>query len=134
MKKILSFSFILLLLLASIAFAGEGNSMATSPIIYQEGEILSFGHFEQDGNLDHGKEPIQWIVLDKRNDGSYVLVTRYALAYKPYTVDQVDVTWETCTLRAWLNEEFYNEAFSDEEASRVMSNSPTSFGLSPFRL
>lgn len=29
------------------------------------------------------------------------------------------MTWETCTLRSWLNIEFYEEAFSTEEQTAV---------------
>ena len=29
--------------------------------------------------------------------------------------EYVDITWEECTLRSWLNEDFYQSAFSEEE-------------------
>ena len=32
----------------------------------------------------------------------------------------LDVTWEKCTLRKWLNEDFYNKAFDEEEKERVV--------------
>ena len=31
----------------------------------------------------------------------------------------ISVTWETCTLRTWLNNDFYNAAFDDTEKSII---------------
>lgn len=31
-----------------------------------------------------------------------------------------DVTWETCTLRKWLNEDFLESGFSEEERDRIL--------------
>ena len=36
-----------------------------------------------------------------------------------YHERNTEVTWETCSLRAWLNGEFLNEAFSAEEQMRI---------------
>ena len=45
---------------------------------YSIGEILSFGAYEQDNNTSNGKEEIEWIVLDKKDDRMLV-ISRYAL-------------------------------------------------------
>ena len=49
-----------------------------------------------------------------------MLLSKYALDCKPYNKDFADVTWETCTLRTWLNEDFYNAAFSAQEQARIV--------------
>lgn len=57
--------------------------------------------------------------LDKKKDGSLLLISKYGLDCKPYNSECEDVTWETCTIRSWLNNIFYNEAFSDSEKSKI---------------
>ena len=78
------------------------------------GEIITFGTYEQDNNTGNGAEPIEWLVLDNQGDRMLV-ISRYGLDCQPYNKVQTDVTWETCTLRSWLNSDFYNAAFNDSE-------------------
>ncbi len=87
---------------------------------YEIGDSIAFGTYEQDNDTTNGKEPIEWIVLDKCYDSSLVLMSKYALDCKPYNMESTDVTWETCTLRKWLNEDFYNAAFSAEEQTKIV--------------
>ena len=82
------------------------------------GDYVAFGHYEQDNNLDNGKEDIEWKVLDKKN-GHILLLSRYGLDCQKYNEEQPGVTWETCTLRIWLNSYFLNEAFSETEKSAI---------------
>ncbi|MGN0408065.1 MAG: DUF6273 domain-containing protein [Bacteroides sp.] len=84
------------------------------------GEIITLGYYEQDGNAGNGAEPIEWLVLDNQGDRMLV-ISRYALDCQPYNTTSADVTWETCTLRRWLNSEFYNSAFSDIEKVSVIT-------------
>ena len=85
---------------------------------YAPGDTMTFGHYEQDADPSNGAEPIEWIVLD--NDGDYVtLISKYGLDAKPYNTTYTSVTWETCTLRAWLNDDFLNEAFTASEQDRL---------------
>ena len=84
------------------------------------GETVYLGSFEQDNNPENGKERIEWIVLD--NDGEKaLLISRYGLEVKAYNETYGKITWENCTLRAWLNEEFYNDAFTEEEQERILT-------------
>lgn len=78
------------------------------------GEIVKFGNYEQDNNLSNGAEEIEWIVLDQKDD-KYLLLSKYCLDAKPYNEEEKAVTWETCTLRSWLNDEFYKTAFGETE-------------------
>ena len=83
------------------------------------GDIITFGRYEQDNNPDNGPEPIEWIVLDVQ-DGKALLLSKYGLDAKPYHTERAEITWEECTLRAWLNNEFLNTAFSAEEQSAIL--------------
>ncbi len=76
-------------------------------------DIIKFGQYEQDGNVKNGKEEIEWQVLDVK-DGKALVVSLYALEAKAYNSPWKDVTWETCTLRKWLNDSFLSTAFGPQ--------------------
>ena len=82
------------------------------------GDHITFGSYDQDGNDQNGKEPIEWEVLDVDQDGA-LLISRYVLDCVPYNNEYKNVTWETCSLRKWMNEKFYNEAFSEKEKKAI---------------
>ncbi|MCF0145794.1 MAG: hypothetical protein HUJ73_04320 [Eubacterium sp.] len=82
------------------------------------GNTVLFGSYEQDGDTENGKEDIEWIVMDVQDDKA-LLVSKYALDVQPYNAEDEAVTWETCTLRTWLNDDFLNEAFSKEEQAFI---------------
>ena len=82
------------------------------------GDTYRFGSYEQDNNKSNGQEDIEWLVLAK--EGTKILViSKEALDCKPYNTSYTDVTWETCTLRKWLNNDFINAAFSADERTRI---------------
>ena len=83
------------------------------------GQTMYFGRYEQDDNYSNGKEPIEWIVLDK--DGqSALLISKYALERRNYTDVQRDATWADSELRVWLNDSFLWNSFTSEEMGRLM--------------
>jgi hypothetical protein len=42
-----------------------------------------------------------------------------------YNESKTDVTWEKCTLRRWLNEDFYNSKFSEGEKAAIITSHNT---------
>ncbi len=64
-------------------------------------------------------ERIKWRVL--KNDGSTLfLAADKGLDCKDYNETVVSITWENCTLRSWLNREFYGTAFSSSEQAAIV--------------
>jgi len=87
--------------------------------VAEKEDIVSFGHFEQDNDPSNGPEPIQWIVLDKM-DGQLLLISASCLQGMAYnTATFTPVTWETSSLRTWLNESFLSSAFTEEEKALI---------------
>lgn len=86
-----------------------------------EGEYVFFGSYEQDNNTSE-KESIEWLVL-KKDGNKLLLISRYALDRQQYNTPRTGVVWEDCYLRSWLNNSFYNEAFSYEE-KRIIQKTP----------
>jgi len=56
-----------------------------------------------------------------RESGNLLVISKYALDCQPYNTSKNKVTWETCTLRKWLNETFLNVAFSASERAMIPS-------------
>jgi len=81
------------------------------------GDTYLFGKYPQTAEAAH-KEDIEWLVLDKK-DNRVLLLSKYGLDCQPYHAWLEDTTWETCDLRAWLNSEFMDISFSQEEKSMI---------------
>lgn len=82
------------------------------------GDYITFGAYTQDNNASNGKEDIEWLILDVQ-DGKALVISKYALDCKPYNRSYYFVTWETCTLRKWLNSNFINSAFTADEKAMI---------------
>ena len=68
----------------------------------------------------------EWLVLEQR-DNKALLLMKDILEKRPYNESNLQITWEGCTLRMWLNGQFY-EAFSQADRARIVEttvvNSP----------
>ena len=84
----------------------------------QKGESIYFGSYEQDNDENNGKEDIEWLVLDEC-EGKVLLVSKYALDCMPYNDTNVDILWGDSTIRQWLNNEFFNSSFNENEQEGI---------------
>ena len=82
------------------------------------GDYITFGFYEQDNNTSNVKKAIEWLVLARENN-RLLVISRYALDCKRFNESRTNVTWETCTLRKWLNNDFLNAAFSSAEQAMI---------------
>lgn len=85
----------------------------------QVGNVVTFGHYEQDYNADNGMEEIEWIILDVQ-DGKSLLLSKYALDAIPYNRVQEETTWENSSIRKWLNNDFLYDAFTTREREAII--------------
>ena len=83
------------------------------------GNYVTFGTYPQT-KAGNDATPIEWLVLARDGDKA-LLISRYGLDAQPYNKDNTSVTWETCTLRTWLNSTFYNKAFSSAEQAAILT-------------
>lgn len=88
--------------------------------VAQVGDIIYFGEYEQDNSLSNGKEKIEWQVLDKTADGKMLVVSKYALDCKTYHSDNRAITWETSSIRKWLNNDFISTAFNENNRKKIL--------------
>lgn len=87
----------------------------------EKGDEIVFGTYEQDNDVDNGYENIHWIVLERKGNQAFI-ISKHCIEQKPFNETYSSVVWENCTLRKWLNNDFYNVAFSKEEQNRIISS------------
>ncbi len=109
---------ILLILVFAVSISAVLAETPLSQSFDTIGGIVTFGRYEQDGNEENGPEPIEWIVLAVK-DGKSLLISRYALDIVPYHTKDINITWEKCSLRSWLNNDFLQTAFTEEERALI---------------
>lgn len=88
----------------------------------QGGDLIAFGRYEQDNDLDNGPEAIQWRVLDKK-DGKLLVISDKSLYESSFAYlgwQPVPQNWESSCARGWLNNYFMQTAFTPAEQARVV--------------
>ncbi len=86
----------------------------------KKGDSVWFGNYEQNG-LDDGLEPIEWIVVEDKND-KLLLMSKYILDADFYGKECDDYSWKNSKVREFCNSKFYNTAFSSEEKKEIKKN------------
>ncbi len=96
-------------------------------------DCVCFGNYYITSGSD--TEPIKWRVLSVEGDDAF-LMSDTSIECMPYNFETGEVTWETCTLRSWLNgyeelteeyaaysdypiEGFLKSAFTEEEQAAI---------------
>ena len=79
------------------------------------GDEVRFGTWLSKRNK---QEPITWKVLTKEKN-RLLIISKHALDCQQYNISRSNVTWETCSLRKWLNTAFLSTAFSEEEQAMI---------------
>lgn len=74
------------------------------------GEIIHFGNYNSND---------EWIVLERR-DNKILVISKDIVEYMPFNDDPVDIRWKKCSLRSWLNYDYYDNAFTDEEKALIV--------------
>ena len=109
------------------------NGVATWDCVY-------FGRYPQSDATGKKSDPIKWRVLSVNGNDAF-LMADCNLDVQKYHDKQAEVTWETCTVRSWLNgygsgsnassvdyskSNFINKAFTASEQSVILSTPVTS--------
>jgi hypothetical protein len=76
-----------------------------------------FGSYPE--TAEGGKKPITWLVLKCEYDRALV-ISEKLIDVQPYNDKLESVTWETASLKKWMNEEFMELAFREDEKERVL--------------
>lgn len=95
----------------------KNNSITVS--VSRVGQTVTFGNYEQDNITSNGEEPLEWIVLEMRNNTA-LIITKYGIDNPPFNNSKTDTTWANSNLRQWMNNKFYNKAFSSQEKEAIL--------------
>lgn len=80
------------------------------------GDIVELGSYPTDVN--GGKQPIKWRIIEIR--GSHALALSESLIdFRKYDENDGSTTWETSTIRSWLNNDFVTIALTSEDKKRI---------------
>lgn len=103
----------------SSLLANDQNLLAEARyMMFVVSKYVTFGTYPQTESGDD-ETPIEWQVL-ARDGNKVLLLSRYGLDSKPYHSGKTKATWEECTLRTWLNNDFINRAFKVEEQTAIL--------------
>ena len=92
----------------SVENAAQANPYAANNV----GDVVTFGSYD-------------WYIIGKSDNG-VTLLMKENLTTKGYNDSYASVTWETCSLRTYLNGEFYNgSGFSDDDRAKIVKTSIT---------
>lgn len=61
----------------------------------------------------------EWVILYK-DDSKAFLMKYSSMNEMPYNSEAVDTTWESSSLREWLNSDFLNNSFSEAEKANII--------------
>ena len=86
----------------------------------EKGDTINFGAYEQDNNLSNGSETIEWVVLE-RNGNKALIVSKYCIEWLPFHNTFTEVSWKNSSIRKWLNNTFWNSAFTAQEKASIIS-------------
>lgn len=64
-------------------------------------------------------ERIKWRVLENNGNELFIMADK-GLDCQRYNKETIAATWEACTLRHWLNRDFYRDAFSSSEQQAIV--------------
>lgn len=80
--------------------------------------IINGSKYHKTENNYFKYEPIKWRVLHYENSEAFLLADAI-LDSHPYHSENEEIDWEKSSIRAWLNNEFINKAFSNEENKAI---------------
>lgn len=87
-------------------------------------DTVEFGSYPQSDISGNNKEPIEWVVLKKDNyNKTVLLLSKKVLDVVHYKKNEDDnAFWQDSLLRQYLNNDFYDSAFSRDEKTVILDS------------
>ena len=98
-----------------IKSTAENNATTNMEVEFRQGTHISFG-------IDKfGIDKTLWRVLTvDREQDTALLIAEKPVCNKPYNDKYESTTWEQCSLRKWLNGEYYEKTFTEAEKKAIL--------------
>lgn len=104
---------------------GDKPKTTASPV--EEEKLYEFGTWTKRGETKR----LKWRKVTASADGETIMLccteAVASMPYKQSTVVQA-TNWERSDVRAWLNGDFYNQAFSEDEKAQIVTTSVVDYG------
>jgi TolA-binding protein len=108
---------------ASIRYKALYPQMADAAV----GETFLWGSYDQNGDPSDGAEDVEWVVI-KEEGGKKLVLAKNILGTVPFHSKDTAI-WSQSLLRMWMNNDFYNNAFTKEERAYIhLATIPNSLG------
>lgn len=128
--KIILFLIVLVALNCNLVFAAQNNinpAVTKAKLVKEYSDTYRYnwmdkvwiGLYPQKSSDPTNVRPLEWLVLDKQGDKA-LLISRYVIDKLPYNLTNDFCTWETSYIRQWLNNDFYNFAFDQDDKSYII--------------
>lgn len=120
--KLVSLILIILMMFVSAACGAaaptepEETPSVTQPTVQHT--VITLGSYEQDGDTTSA-EPIEWIVIAGEN-GKKLLISKYILDCQMFNEVYGECTYDSSSIRKWLNDDFLTKAFTEEEQAKLL--------------
>ncbi len=103
------------------SFSTEYKKNAEKDYIRLGSWNMSYWDYDNDVYVtEPEKTELEWEVLAYSEDGkSALVISKNIIEERQYNTKLKNVTWETCSLRKWLNKDFYKTAFTEKERSLI---------------
>ena len=112
MKRFLS----LLLCLIFVFLLTACGEKPEESVQYDVGFFLNFGSYSKSEELE--PEPLKWKIIAEES-GIVLLVCTSPVAFMKFFDNTADRGWENSPIRHFLNNEFFETAFTEEEKDRI---------------
>ena len=92
------------------------------------GDYIQFGNYPQTANGQN--QPIEWQVLSKKRN-KMLVISKYGLVTSHFGHSYWWIfknNWGNSEIRKWLNGDFYNKAFTDQEKKSIESSNLSDVG------
>lgn len=86
--------------------------MEAEKLKHSVGDKITLGSWPED-------KPIEWTIIDTKDNSILILSTKVIDA-KKFHDKYEDITWERSYIRSFLNSDFYQKAFTDDEKKRIL--------------
>ncbi len=85
----------------------------------KKGDIVEFGNFEIDGNLENGKEVVVWKIIDETDD-AYLLLSESIIDCIQFDGPNENINWTQSYVRKVLNLSHLNGMFGEKEKGAIL--------------
>ena len=94
-------------------------------------KVLEFGYYEQDNIIDDKYEPIEWLVLEEKNE-KVLVISKKTIISISYNDESKNITWDKSILRLYLNNIFYNTYLNGEERNMILPSTVVNSTINDF--